>query len=118
MTMQNNRRNTFDDFYSTLLEEEPQTAYMGAVGRQGFGGTAPMQQRAQDYWSGRYSNIYNQYLGKRAQEISQRKDPSQWSTFGDFLSTVPFTQRYAQLSPYQRGVTTSRYAPSTRHIYF
>ena len=33
--------NTFDDFYETMLEAEPQTAYMGAVGSQTFGRSLP-----------------------------------------------------------------------------
>jgi len=110
----------FDDFFEAVLESEPQTAYMGALGRQQMpqGYSAPMQQRAQDYWRGQMSDVYNQYLGLKGQEISQRKDPSQWTSFTDYLEKFPFTQRYSALSPYERGMSTRRFAPSTRHIYF
>jgi hypothetical protein len=110
----------FGDFYTDVLETEPQMAYMGAVSRQAAPSsyTAPMQRRAQDYLRNQYSNVYNEYLGRRAQELRQRKDPSKWTTFSDFLEETPFTQRYSQLSPYQRGVSTSRFAPSTRRIFF
>ena len=110
--------NAFDDFFGTMLEAEPQSAFMGEVASQPFRGTAPMKQRAQNYWQNQFSNVYSQYMGQRAQEMRQRKDPSEWTTFTDYVSDFPFTQRYSQLSPYQRGVTTSRFAPSTRHIYF
>ena len=134
--MTNRNLNTFDDFYSGMLEGQPQMAYMGAVTNQPFRGTAPMQQRARDYWANQFGNVYNQYMGQRAQEMQRRVDPSKWTTFSNFLSDYPtmtqnnnltgqatnvpgqFARRYAALTPYQRGVSTSRFAPSTRHIYF
>ena len=54
---------SFDDYYQTQLEMEPQTAYMGMLGRQQFGGTAPMQQKARDYYGGQFSDVYNRFLG-------------------------------------------------------
>lgn len=108
----------FDDYFTGTLEMEPQTAYMGAVGRMPYYGTSPMRQRAQDYWGSQYSDIYNQYLGVRGNELAQRKDPSQMTSFMDYLEQYPFTQRYSSLTPYQKGTGTSRFAPSTRHIYF
>jgi len=110
--------NAFDDYYSTMLEAQPELAYMGAVQQTPFRGTAPMQQRAQDYWRGQYGDIFNQYSGQRAQEIATGKPPEKWTTFMDYLRTVPFTQRYSQMTPLQRGASTRRFAPSTRHIYF
>jgi len=113
-----NGYNGFNDFFGTMLEAEPQTAYMGQIGSQQYRGTSPMQQRAADYWRNQYSDVYSQYLGQRGQELAQRKDPSQWTTFSDYLEQFPFTQRYTSLSPYQRGVSNRRFAPSTRHIFF
>ena len=54
--------NAFDDYYSTMLEAQPQLAYMGAISDTPFMGTDPMQRRAQDYYRGQFSDIYNQYL--------------------------------------------------------
>lgn len=134
--MANGNLNTFDDFYTGMLAGEPQMAYMGAIADQPFRGTAPQQQRARNYWSNQFGNVYNQYMGQRAQEMQRKVDPSKWTTFSNFLSQYPtmtetdkltrqptsvpgeFARRYAALTPYQRGVSTSRFAPSTRHIYF
>ena len=41
-----NGYNGFNDFFGTMLEAEPQTAYMGQIGSQQYRGTSPMQQRA------------------------------------------------------------------------
>ena len=117
MTMQNNF-GAFDDFFSTMLETDPQLAYMGAASSQPYRGTGPMQQRAREYWTDQYKDVYGQFQGVRANELRQRKDPSQWTTFTDYLESFPFTQRYSALTPYQRGEGISRFAPSTRHIYF
>ena len=45
-------------------------------------------------------------------------DPSEMTTFSDFLSNVPFTSRYSGITPYQRGMSTQRFAPSTRYIFY
>ena len=117
-------RNPFENFYTDLLEEQPQMAYQAAVPYQGFQYneiTRP-QRRQRDYWSNQYSNIYNQYLGSQGQaleELSQTgttANPTQ--NFSQFLKSVPFTERYGALTPQQKGTTTSRFAPATRHIYF
>ena len=120
-------KDDFNGFYETMMEREPQMAFMGRVRREplaqggGMFSTAPMAQRARDYWANQFSNVYNSYRGLRGNELRTGKDPSQWTTFGQFLerqNETPFTQRYAALTPYQRGTSTSRFAPSTRHIYF
>ena len=112
--------NTFDDFYETMLEAEPQTAYMGAVGRQNFGRSLPdpTLDRARAGFRNQFSDVYNQYLGQRGKELSSRTDPSKMSTFSSFLEKYPFTQRYSNMSPYQKGTSMNRFSPSTRFIYY
>tara|TARA_Y100000401_G_scaffold112015_1_gene110920 strand:+ start:268 stop:609 length:342 start_codon:yes stop_codon:yes gene_type:complete len=110
--------NSFDDFHRSMLEQDPQMAYMGQLAGTQFGGTQPMQQRAQDYFTNQYSNVYNQYLGRRGQELAQKKDPSEWTSFTDYLQEVPFTQRYTNLTPLQRGVSNRKFSPSTRFLFF
>ena len=110
--------NAFDDYYSTMLEAQPELAYMGAVSSTPFMGTDPMQRRAQDYYRGQFSDIYNQYLGQKAKEYTNKVDPSQMTSFTDYLGQFPFTQRYTSLTPAQRGVGTRQFSPSTRYIFF
>ncbi len=145
--MATNNNNPFGDYYSTMMESDPQMAYMAKLGSQTFGynpltfagqaptrqpsewggkwgsssfaGEAPVQQkRARDYFADQYSNIYNEYMSKKGREYQQKVDPSKMTTFSDFLSEIPFTTRYSGLTPYQRGMSTQRFAPSTRHIYY
>ena len=112
--------NSFGDFYDIMMEAAPQTAFMGALSRtpySSFNTTAPQKQRYQDYWQNQYSNIYNQYLGNRATQMKRGTDPSQWTSFTDYLEDeAPFTNRYSSLSPTQRGMSTRRFNPSTRFI--
>ena len=112
--------NSFGDFYDIMMEAEPQTAFMGALSRtpySSFNTTAPQQQRYQDYWQNQYSNIYNQYLGKRGQEMKSRTDPAKWTTFSQFLEQqAPYAAQYAALTPQQKGTSTRRFSPSTRFI--
>ena len=110
--------NAFDDYYSTMLEAEPELAYMGAVSSTPFIGTNPMQHRAQDYFRGQFSDIYNQYLGQKSKEYTNKTDPSQMTSFTDYLGQFPFTQRYTSLTPSQRGVGTRQFSPSTRYLFF
>ena len=117
--MATNNDNPFGDFYSDMLEMDPQMAYLGKLTNQDFGGINPVQQkRARDYFSNQYSNIYNEYLGQKGREYEQKTDPSKMTTFSDFLSNVPFTSRYSEITPYQRGMSTQRFAPSTRYIFY
>ena len=112
--------NTFADFYDTMLEAEPQTAFMGAVGRETFGRSLPdpTLDRARAGFRNQFSDVYNQYLGQRANQMRSRTDPSQLSTFSSFLEDYPFTQRYSAMTPYQRGTSRSRFSPSTRFIFY
>ena len=117
--MATNNNNPFGDFYSDMLEMDPQMAYLGTLTNQSFGGINPVQQkRARDYFANQYSNIYNEYMAKKGREYQQKVDPAEMTTFSDFLSDIPFTTRYAQLTPYQRGMSSQRFAPSTRYIFY
>ena len=117
-------KNPFENFYTDLLEEQPQMAYQAAIpfSGQGFNQISRPQRRQRDYWSNQYSNIYNQYLGRQGDALGElaqtgtTTNPTQ--NFSQFLKSVPFTERYGALTPQQKGTTTSRFAPATRHIYF
>ena len=98
--MATNNDNPFGDYYADMLEMDPQMAYLGTLTNQSFGGINPVQQkRARDYFANQYSNIYNEYLGQKGREYKQRMDPSEMTTFSDFLSNVPFTSRYSGITP-------------------
>ena len=111
---------TANDLGEFMVEQDPQTAFMTHLVGQQFRGTNPMQDRARNYFQGQYSNIYNRFLGDRGQEMKSQKDPAKWTTFSQYLENKstenPYTQRYAARTPYERGVSTRRFAPSTRFI--
>ena len=71
---------------------------------------------------GQYGDYYNQYMGVRGQEFSKGVDPKDMTTFTGFLEDQtkknPFSDRYRMMTPYQRGVSTSKFAPSTRFIFY
>ena len=119
--MANGNKNAFSNFYTDMLEADPQMAFMGEVAATDFGGTgmtAPMQQRAREYTQGQYQNIYSDYMGDQAKQMRSGTDPSQLQSFTDYLEKNPFTNRYSALTPQQRGVSNRRFAPSTRFIFF
>ena len=129
--MATNNNNPFGDFYSDMLEMDPQMAYLGKLTSQDYGfnpltfaGQAPaQQQRAGDYFENQYSNIYNEYLGQQGRGIKELAAGGKPSTqgmqsFSEFLQGVPFTERYGALTPQQKGTSARRFAPATRHIYF
>ena len=98
--------NPFMDF----LEYEPLAAYYAdprvSSGSQG-------QQR---YYQNQFQDVYNEFLGELGSQIKAGQAPTmRWA---DYLDTVPFTERYARLSPEQAGRSRRRYSPSTRQIYF
>ena len=116
--MANGNKNAFSNFYTDMLEADPQMAFMGQVGATDFRGTAPMQQRAREYMQGQYQNIYSDYMGDQAKQMRSGTAPSQLQSFTDYLEKNPFTNRYSALTPQQRGVSNRRFAPSTRFIFF
>lgn len=93
-----------------FLEEEPRTAFFSF---QDQFGKAPAQQR---YFQGQFQNIQNEFLGQLGQQIRGGGLPT--LRFADFLSQFPFTQRYAQLSPFQRGERSAIFNPRTRFLPF
>ena len=116
--------NAFENFYTDMLQEQPQMAYQGAVASQfpQFDLMSRPQKRQRDYWSDQYSNIYNQYLGQQGQGLAAlaqgRQPTTPMGTFSQYLENIPFTQRYASLTPQQRGQGTRSFAPSTRYLFF
>jgi hypothetical protein len=104
-----------------VLPYEPQAAYYsaapfgaGASTGSPFGeGYAPA---AQQYWSGQYGNVMNQYMGSMGRSMRAGQEPEM--SFVDYLEQYPWTQRYTALSPAMRpGGSTSRFAPGTSRMY-
>lgn len=116
--------NAFENFYTDMLQEQPQMAYQGAVASQfpQFDLMSRPQKRQRDYWSDQYANIHNQYLGQQGQGLAAlaqgRQPTTPMGTFSQYLENIPFTQRYASLTPQQRGQGTRSFAPSTRYLFF
>ena len=115
MTTNNNyygSSNAFSD-WTNFLEKEPASAYYSSPAGMSFYGQSPNAQR---FYQTQFQNIYNEFLGSLGSQIRSGMDPTmRWA---DYLENVPFTERYAALSPQQAGRTTRQYSPGTRQIYF
>ena len=115
------------NYHDTMLSLEPQMQYQAALqpvpgGPSPFWGTAPMQQRASKFYRGMFDDMYRQYEGYYGKQMADRTDPGtvldpdEWMR--DEIKRNPFSERYARMTPYQRGTSVSKFAPSTRHIYY
>jgi len=114
----NNGSNFWQDY---ILPYEPQVAYYSAAP---FGGgttqASPFGEgfspAAQQYWSGQYGNVYNQFMGDVGRSYRRGEEPAM--SFVDYLDQYPFTERYTALGPQMRpGSRTARFSPATRYIY-
>jgi len=100
------------DWSDFLLEQNPQWAYFSSAPfttstQQGY---APAQQ---NYWRGQFGNVWDRYMGELG---SATREGTQFGSFADYLSDMPFTQSYYQnVSPNTRN--QSRYNPTTRYLY-
>lgn len=113
-----NGSNFWQDY---VLPYAPQAAYYSAAPFGGGttqaspfgGGSSPA---AQQYWSGQYGNVYNQFMGELGRSYRQGEEPTM--SFVDYLDQYPFTERYTALGPQMRaGGSTGRFAPSARYMY-
>ena len=97
---------------ATYYSAEPFGAGTSAASPFG-GGYSPASQQ---YWSGQYGNVMNQYMGTVGKSLREGEFPS--LTFTDYLGQYPWTERYTALSPSMRqGGGISRFAPSVRRMY-
>ena len=104
-----------------VLPYEPRSAYYsaepfgaGTSAASPFGGG--YSPAAQQYWSGQYGNVMNQYMGELGRSFRAGEEPTM--SFVDYLDQYPWTERYTSMSPRLRpGGTTSRFAPSVRRFY-
>ena len=98
--------------FLAFLDDEPEAAFFS---RQKQFGRAPQQRQ---FFEGQFSNIYNQYLGELGEQARTGVLPS--GTFNEFLGNIDFDQRFARLTPQQRGETggrQSQFAPPTRFLF-
>ena len=93
-----------------VLEESPRSAFFSF---QDQFGSSPNQRK---FFQDQFNQFHNEFLGTLGQTIRSGQVPSQ--RFTDFLGNVNFDQRFAQQAPSQRGAFTSRFAPSTRFLFF
>ena len=103
-----NGSNFWQDY---VLPYAPQAAYYSA---SPFGGES--SPAAQQYWSGQYGNVHNQFMGELGRSYRRGEEPTM--SFVDYLDQYPFTERYTALGPQMRaGGSTGRFAPSARYMY-
>ena len=123
--------NWLDDF----LEDNPQLLYLGARprGRTNVDAASPGRspvtaitraefnpyplagsRRFGDYWLGQGSTLYNEYLADLSRGAMGGTVPPASATFGNFLGKFPWLQRWYEMTPTERGMGTSRFAPQVR----
>ena len=78
--------------YLGFLEEEPKAAYYSYANQWGPG------RRQQEYNRGRYSDIYNEYLGSLGGQARAGQMPT--GTWNDFLGAHNWNQGYQESLPY------------------
>ena len=112
--------NPFRDYLpQEFLEQTPSAAYYSSPAASEFytrpsGTTDPSKKK---FYQESFQDIYSDYLGKLGTQARGGETPD--LRFTDYLSQAdPFTERYAKLSPYERGINTGYYAPKTRFIYY
>ncbi len=88
--------------WAPWLEESPTALYQAKVP----GGISPS---FVDYWQRQQSRVMGQYQGALGGQVLAGQPPS--LSFEDFLGEFPWSQRWYQMSPRQRGLNTGL-APS------
>ncbi len=87
-----------------------------------------LRQPVKKYYQPRFGDIYDEYEAMMARpqnfldifnpyRASRQKDSSV-TPFESFLSVYPFEQKYAGVSPWEKGMNPSRYAPPARFLYY
>mgnify|MGYP003644022694 CR=1 FL=1 len=111
--------NPFQDFIaSEFLEQTPQASYLSSpLGKQFMKRSTGVQDPAKKrFFQESFQDIYQDYLGKLGAQAREGQTPD--TTFTDYLGTDPFTERFAGLTPSEKGIYTQNYNPRTRHIYY
>jgi hypothetical protein len=102
--------------WGAYLEAEPRAAYYSTQAWEQPEGFATRGQPARTWYQGQFGDVYNQYLGALGSQVRGGGAPS--LSWADYLNNIPFTQRYAALSPEMAGRGVRRFSPGTRQIYF
>ena len=112
--------NPFRDYLpQEFLEQTPSAAYYSSPAASEFytrpSGTIDPSKKK--FYQESFQDIYSDYLGKLGTIAREGEVPE--LRFTDYLSQAnPFTERYSTLSPYERGINSRVFAPSTRFIYY
>lgn len=93
---------------SAWLGDNPQ-----AVFQRSLSGMSPQMSR---FFSSNYNDIYGKYMGTQAAQAAGGEMPS--GDFGGFLQNYPWLQQYYSYTPYQRGFSQARMAPTTRFLQY
>ena len=116
-TTDSNPFSIFCERTTKTLAGDPQKAYYSSGTGERFGAGSPAQRR---FFQNSFEDIYNSYLEQAGKQIREAQGQTVEDPlfFVDYLKTDPFTERYGKLTPSERGVSTARYSPRARHIYY
>ena len=94
-----------DSFWSQWLNESPDILYAAMRPQQG-------SPNFLNYWRSQQGSNYEDYLGRLGRMALGGQDPT--LQYSDFLQGYPFLQRWAGMSPGERGEQPQRFSPRLR----
>tara|TARA_R110002110_G_C13320322_1_gene705978 strand:+ start:88 stop:498 length:411 start_codon:yes stop_codon:yes gene_type:complete len=116
-----------------FLESTPQAAYSASPMGSSFmqrpqspGQTTSMQDPTRKrFYQNNFQTFYDDYLSKlgtqaygTTNEDGQRQYGIPTMNFRDYLAEDPFTEKYAALTPQQKGIYSQDYNPRTRTLFY
>lgn len=96
------------DEFRDFVEDNPEAGYFTFQNQW----RTPNQRK---YFQGQFNEIQNEYLGRLGQQI--RGGGEGTLHFADFLSQMPWAERFQGLPPSQRGENASLFNPWTRFMF-
>ena len=91
---------------NSFLGANPYTAFQGRIA-----GQAP---NVRQFLSSRYSDFYNEYLAKMAQQAQMGGMPT--ASFDEMMAGEDWLQRYYGYAPRQRGNYPQQFVKGTRFL--
>ena len=118
-----------------FLETTPQAAYSASPRGANFmrrpGQTSMQDPTRKRFYQNNFQTFYDDYLSKLGTQaygdVGLPGQPGQPSTreygiptmnFRDYLQQDPFTEKYAALTPQQKGIYSQDYNPRTRTLFY
>ena len=102
--------------YSSGLDTNPWKWFVYDDPQQAYSTFRPQRgpRSFMDYWRGQGNRIGDEYRSALGQMALRGEDPN--LEYGDFLRDYPWTRRWMDLSPIERGEDSRRFNPYMRYL--